>query len=138
MTGQGTLLSKQDAFSVNVQTVVVGGVASYSGQLSFSDKSVGDTFTAATITSVQIIPIQTPTAGIALTEGYFIITGTATLNNGTSAAYNFTATGSLPVAGNPNSTGGLEFQVSGPNGFSYSSPWKAWDSGETVAITLTA
>src|SRR5205807_8411067 len=70
-------------------------------------------------------------------NGYFTITGTATLNDGSAAAYSFTASGSLPFPANPGSTGGLAFQATGPDGFSYSTPWKPWDPGETVTLTIT-
>ena len=137
VTGQGTLLSKQDAFGANVVASVVYGVASYSGPLTFSDSKAGDTFTAATITSVQIIEVGTPVSGPSTTNGSFTITGTSTLNGGTNASYNFVASGSLPFPANAGSTGGLGFVATGPNGFSYNSPWKPWDPGQTVAITVT-
>ena len=54
VTGTGTMLQGQDAFSSNVVASVIGGVSSFSGQLSFSDSKAGDTFQSATITSVQI------------------------------------------------------------------------------------
>src|SRR5436309_1580237 len=62
VTGQGTMLNRQDAFSTDVLASVVAGVASYSGSLSFSDSKAHDTFTAATITSVQIVELP-PVAG---------------------------------------------------------------------------
>ena len=134
--GQGTILNKQDSFTANVAAAVVYGVASYSGTLSFADTKAGDTFTAATITSVQLS--ESPVVvGPTTINGYFTITGTATLNGGTSAAYNFTASGSLPFPANAGSTGGVGFTVTGPSGFTYSQPWSPWDSGETVAITIT-
>jgi hypothetical protein len=134
--GSGTILSKQDSFSANVAAAVVGGVASYSGSLTFSDSKAGDTFTAVSITSVQLneSPVVT---GPTTTNGYFTITGTATLNGGTSAVYNFTASGSLPFPANAGSTGGVGFTATGPNGFSYNTPWNHWDPGQTVAITIT-
>ena len=70
-------------------------------------------------------------------RGFLVITGTATLNGGT-ALYSFTASGSLPFPANAGSSGGLAFQATGPNGFSYSTPWKPWDPGETVVINVTS
>jgi hypothetical protein len=136
VAGQGTTQGGQDSFSVNVVAALAGGVPSYSGSLTFSDAKAGDTFTAASITSVQIFQ-ATPAAGQSSTNGYFIITGTASLA-GKTGVYSFTATGSLPFPSNAGSTGGLAFQATGPNGFSYSTPWHPWDPGETIVVTASA
>ena len=128
VTGAGTILHKQDSFSTNVTAAVIYGVTSYSGSLSFADTKAGDTFTAATITSVQLSESPVVT-GPTTINGDFTITGTATLNRGTSATYNFTAAGSLPFPANAGSTGGVGFTVTGPSGFTYSQPWSPWDPG---------
>jgi hypothetical protein len=139
VTATGTLLQKQDMFKVSVQASVTGGVASYSGALSFSDQKAGDTFNAATITSVQIGQPAVPAPAGSATGSYnsFTITGSATLNGGTNSNYTFTATGLLPGAGAITSTGGLALKVGGPSGFSYSLPTTSWDPGESIAISVT-
>jgi hypothetical protein len=139
VSGMGTVLQKQDTFNVNVTASVTGGTPSYSGSLSFSDSKAGDTFNTASITSVLIgqpaVP-GAPSGSAAGTYNAFTIMGTAKLNGG-SSTYGFTATGLLPGAGAINSTGGLAFSVTGPNGFSYSLPTTAWDPGESIVITVT-
>ena len=104
--GQGTTLSHQDSFVASTVGAIVGGVVSYSGNLTFSDKAAGDTFTSASITSVQVNE-ATPIAGPTSINGGFTITGTARLNGGTAASYYFTASGSLPFPANAGSTGGV-------------------------------
>src|SRR4051812_22214908 len=54
IVGMGTVLNQQDAFKVNLQGSVERGEVHYSGTLSFVDKMAGETFNAATITSVQL------------------------------------------------------------------------------------
>ena len=135
VSGEGTMLRQQDFFDASTIGTVVGGVASYSGKLTFADKVAGDTFVATSITSVQVNE-ATPVVGPTKINGGFTILGTATLNGGTSAAYTFEANGSLPFPANTGSTGGLAFQVTGPNGFSYNTPWKPWDPGETVSMSV--
>ena len=80
---------------------------------------------------------MTPAAG-AGTATYFTITGTATLTTSTpnqaavttnGGTYNFVIVGSLPVAGVSTSTGGLEVQITGPNGFTDTLPLTAWNPG---------
>ena len=145
ISGAGTMLSGLDTFNVNVQSTVTAGVPTYSGTLSFTDGKTHDTFNAATITSVQINQVLTPTAG-AGADTYFTITGTATLTTSTpnpaavttnGGTYNFVIIGSLPVAGVSTSTGGLEVQITGLNGFTDTLPFTAWDPGETIVVTVT-
>ncbi len=137
ITGTGTMLGGQDAFGVNVNAAVVGGVASFGGSLTYSDAKARDSFVATSISSVQINEVGTTASGPTTSNGYFTITGTAKLNG--SPGYTFEASGSLPFPANPGSTGGLLFNASGPNGASvYSTPWKPWDPGETVAISVSA
>ena len=76
------------------------------------------------------------TGNTATTGYYFIISGAATLNGGTTL-YNFTLTGSLPNTAVAGSKGGLGFQVSGANGFSYALPFTNWDDGESVTVKTT-
>jgi len=145
ISGAGTLLSGLDTFNVGVQSIVSGGVPTYSGMLSFTDGKTHDTFNSATITSIQIIQVLTPVAG-AGTDTYFFITGTATLTTSTAnpaatttngGTYNFVIVGSLPITGVATSTGGLEVQITGPNGFTDTLPFTAWDPGETIVVTVT-
>jgi hypothetical protein len=135
ISGQGATLAGQDTFAVNAQTSIAAGVPSFSGSLSFSDSKAGVTFNAATITSVAVWQV-TGTPSSNATDTYFTITGTATLGSGTAANYNFVAIVSLPISGVANSTGGLIFQVTGPNGYSYSVPWEAWAAGESLAVKI--
>ncbi len=136
VVGSGTTNSKQDSFSVNVLSRLVNFVPTYSGSLSFSDSKAGDTFVATSITSIQINE-ATPVSGPSGINGGFTITGKATLNG--SGTYYFTASGSLPFPANTGSTGGIGFTVTGPNGFSYSTPWAPWDkNSDTILMTLTS
>ena len=135
VVGQGTILDQQDAFVANIQSNVVGGAIVCSGQLSFSDAKANDTFNAVSISSISI-GAPTGPAGTS-TSNYFNIAGTATLNGSTGATYSFTAGGSLPYPSNTGSTGGVGFTVTGPNGFSYSTPWKPWDPGQSIVVTGT-
>jgi hypothetical protein len=136
ISGKATLLNMQDTLNVNVQSRVDGGTPSYSGNLSFSDQAAGDTFNAVTITAVQIYPAETPAGGGATESySYFRITGTATLNGGTSPEYSFVIAVYLPTAGTSNATGYLTITVTGPNGFKYSTQAKAFDPGSTIVIT---
>jgi hypothetical protein len=136
ISGTATLLNKQDTLNVDVTSSVAGGTPSYSGSLSFSDQSAGDTFTAQAITSVQIYPAETPAGGSATgAYSYFRITGTATLNSGTSPDYSFVIAVALPIAGTTNATGYFTITVTGPNGFKYSAQAKALDPGSTIVIT---
>ena len=138
VTGHGSTLHNQDAFSVNLQETTVNGLPTYAGTLSFADSLAGKTFTAASITAVNVEqPAATAiTSGVLTTNGYFSIAGTAKLNDGTDTSYKFTAKASLPFPTTVGSTGGLAFEVTGPNGVVYSTPWKPWDAGENLAITL--
>jgi hypothetical protein len=134
--GTATALNTQDTLNVNVHSSVTGGAASYSGSLSFSDRSAGDTFTATAITSLQIYRADAPAGGSASgAYSYFRITDTATLNDGTSNAYSFVIAVALPVAGTTNSPGYLTVTITGPGGFSYSAQAKALDAGSTIVIT---
>jgi hypothetical protein len=117
-SGNGTFLNQQDVVTLNVQAPVAGGVPSDSGTLSFADSAAGDSFTAATITSIQVYQADSLAPGGHLMEAcsYFRIAGTASHNGGTGAGYCFEVAISLPVVGATNPTGFLTLQVSGPSG----------------------
>lgn len=134
VVGGGTTLGGQVAFSTNVASTVTGGVPTSSGNLTYVDAKAGYIFSAVSITSIQVFefPNVTGRSGV---NGYFVIKGVAR-RNGSSGLFLFTATGSLPFPANAGSTGGLAFVVSGPNGFSYTMPWKPWDAGESIVMTL--
>jgi hypothetical protein len=138
ISGIGTLMSNQYSLALNVHSSVVSGAPSYSGTLSFSNSAAADTFTAATINSVQIGSSGTPApGGTPGVYSYFRITGTATLNGGSSPAYSFVIAVALPVAGATTSTasGYLSITVSGPSGFTpYSKQLTTWDPGENITI----
>ena len=107
VVGKGTSLGGTEQAEPQCRGLARRRHPHFGGSLTYSDSLAGDTFTATSITSVQIYEFP-PVAGPSTTNGYFVITGTATLNGGT-ALYNFTATCSLPFPANAGSTGGLEF-----------------------------
>ena len=157
VVGSGTLLNKQDTYNISVQAS--GTSPYYSGSFSFSDSKADDTFDAVTITSIVFGPGHgiepladgAKTAAIAnpisVGESWATIFGTATLNGGTSASYNFVAhamtwNGPTPVGPVAGSAGSLfivvgstlSIEVTGPNGFQYSGGGLL-DPGSTLSIT---
>jgi hypothetical protein len=123
-TGNGSIENGADTFNFSVQAAYTNGVLGFSGNLTFTDTTNGDTFASTAINSLVIGP-----------EGHEAhLSGVATLNG--SGEYHFYVTID-EATGTSGSPGSFEIHIEGPNGFKLAAEGLVNSSGSIVITPTT-